>query len=280
MVTTLPWRLPQPVAREAAIDGPRGVVVAGGLVAGDQSTSAAYSIDLSTGGTHQLRPLPVAVHDVGGVLTGNDYLVIGGGNSTEQDVVQGLASGPAWTQRAPLPEPRSDLGAVADQGEPVVVGGYDATSPALADVLVGAQQGGWSVLGQLPVPVRYAAVGLVGRTVWVFGGERDGAMVDTIQRIDLDTGRIRVAGHLARPLGHATAVVVGGRVLIVGGRTSAAVLTAQMWWYDPGSGGLHRAGRLPTPLADTAAVGRGSGTYLVGGETPDLSDRVRRISVS
>jgi N-acetylneuraminic acid mutarotase len=114
----------------------------------------------------------------------------------------------------------------------------------------------------------------------VFGGERDGAMVDTIQRVDLDTGHVRVAGHLARPLGHATALAVGGRVLIVGGRTAPTALTSRMWWFDPRSGRLHAAGRLPTPLADTAVVRQGSAAYLVGGETPDLSDRVRRITVS
>jgi N-acetylneuraminic acid mutarotase len=103
-------------------------------------------------------------------------------------------------------------------------------------------------------------------------------MVDAVQRIDVRTGRARVAGHLPRPLGHGVAVGLGGRVLLVGGRTSADRLTARMWWFRPDTVGFTSAGHLPTPLADSAAIGRGSTAYLVGGERPGFSDRVLRLS--
>jgi N-acetylneuraminic acid mutarotase len=102
-------------------------------------------------------------------------------------------------------------------------------------------------------------------------------MVDAVQRIDLRTGRARVVTHLPRPVGHASAAVLGGRVLLAGGRTTQDATTARMWWFDPVHRRFTRAGRLPSRLADSAVVASGGSAYLVGGETPALSDRVLRL---
>lgn len=279
-VQVLSWRLPEPVGREAAMPTARGLVVAGGLVSGDQSTSEAYRVDLRNGHAAMLADLPVPVHDVGGAVVMGRPEVIGGGNTTEQGVVQSTQVGGGWRVRGHLPSPRSDLAAVTVGDRVLVVGGYDGTTPALADVLVSTRGGAFRVFGRLRVAVRYPAVALGDGALWVFGGERSGVEVDSVQRVDLRTGRVRIAGHLPRPLGHASAVALGGRILLMGGRTSATSLTASMWWFDPSSTTpLHRAGSLPTPLADSAVAVVGGAAYLVGGETPVLSDRVLRLTL-
>jgi N-acetylneuraminic acid mutarotase len=168
---------------------------------------------------------------------------------------------------------------VSIAGHVYVVGGYAGTTPALPDVLVRTSGRRWKVICQLPVPVRYAAVAVAQGAIWVIGGERNAAMVDAIQRIDLNTGRVRVVGHLSSPLGHAAAATFGSRILIIGGRTGPDTMSSTLWWFDPGSHELRRAGALPTPLADSAVVTRRHFAYLVGGETPQLSDRVLRVTV-
>jgi len=52
-----------------------------------------------------------------------------------------------------------------------------------------------------------------------------------------------------------------------------------MWWFDPATTTMHRAGALPTPLADSAVVAAGNAAYLVGGETPNLSNKVLRLTL-
>jgi N-acetylneuraminic acid mutarotase len=167
-----------------------------------------------------------------------------------------------------LPSPRYDLVCVTVNGRTIVIGGYHGTTLAVADILVSRGGHHWGVLGRLRVPVRYAATGVADGAIWVFGGERNGAMVDAVQRVDLGTGRVRVAARLPHPLGHATAVAVARRILVIAGRTSSTRMTGRMWWFDPGHRDFRAAGRLRTPLADAAVVTTGRAAYLVGGETP------------
>ncbi len=278
-VTVEPWRLPRPVAREAVVGTARRVVVAGGLVVGDRTTAVTYRLDLRTGRVRPMPDLPVPVHDVAGGLDRGRPFVVGGGGSTEQDAVQRWRPGVGWVVSGRLPAPRSDLVCVTVNRRTVVIGGYDGTTPALPDILVSRGGHHWGVLGRLRVAVRYTAAAVADGAIWVFGGERNGGMVDAVQRVDLGTGRVRVAARLPRPLGHAAAVVVGRRVLVIGGRTSSTQVASRMWWFDPGTQRFRAAGRFRIPLADAAVVATGRATYLVGGETPVLSDRVFRISV-
>ncbi len=243
------------------------------------STGAAYELDLRGGRVRALPDLPVAVHDVAGVRTPAGFEVMGGGNTSEQSVVQVLEGQRRWTMAHALPTARSDLAVVDVGGGRVqVIGGYDGSSPALAEVLESTQRGAWRVVGRLPVPVRYPAVAVEGGAIWVIGGERNGAMVTAIQRIDIATGRVRVGARLPAPLGHAAAVTFGRRILVIGGRTTTDHVTSAMWWFDPRSRSLHRAGQLRTPLADSAVVVADGSAYLLGGETPHVSDRVLRLT--
>lgn len=276
-----PWRLPGPIAREAVVPltGGDRVVVAGGLLPDDTSAATTYTLDLASGQVSKGPALPVPVHDTAGALVGSRPLVLGGGNAAEQAVVQ--ARGPrGWTIVSRLPTARSDLAAVSVGGRVLVIGGYDGTSPALADVLASRDGVHWTRIGRLPEPVRYPGVAVADGAVWVFGGERSGAEVDTVQRIDAATGQARVVGHLPHPLGHEAAVVLGSRILLAGGRTTATTLTGRMWWFDPANGRVRRAGRLPHHLADSAVVQGHDRAWLVGGETPTYSTRVLRLSLA
>ncbi|GCD92252.1 hypothetical protein NLS1_42580 [Nocardioides sp. LS1] len=273
----MPWRLPFPVGREAVVPTGHGYVVAGGLVAGDQSTDQVFTLDPRTGRTRARPPLGVPVHDTAGVALGGRVLVVGGGNSTEQDVVQ--QRGPhGWRVTGHLPQPRSDLTVVTVGDQALALGGYDATTVAVPDVVATRDGVHWRRVGTLPVPVRYAAGVVLSHAVLLFGGERAGVMQRAVQRVDAD-GHVRVVARLPVALGHAVAVRVGERVLVVGGRLTQDRVTGRMWWFDPRTRRFSPAGRLPTPLADSAAAVDGDVVYLVGGESPSVTDRVVRIAL-
>ena len=277
VVRTMPWRLPFPVGREAVVPTGHGYVVAGGLIAGDQSTDQVFTLDLHTGRTRSQPPLGVPVHDTAGVALGGSVLVVGGGNSSEQDVVQ-LRGPQGWTVTGHLPQARSDLTAVTVGDRALVLGGYDATTVAVPGVVASRDGVHWRQVGTLPVPVRYAASVVLGHAVWMFGGERAGLMQRAVQRVDA-RGHAHVVARLPVALGHAVAVRLGDRVLVVGGRLAKDTLTDRMWWFDPGTRHFTPAGHLPAPLADSAVATDGDVAYLVGGESPSVTDRVLRLSL-
>jgi hypothetical protein len=277
-VSTAHWRLPVATGRQAAIPvGGSSVVLAGGLVAGDQSTDEALRIDLATGRTVRLQSLAVPVHDVAGGLVGGAPAVLGGGNATEQDTVQVLTDS-AWHVTGHLPTTRSDLSVVQRGPQPLVIGGYNGTTVPTT-ILAVAADGSSRPVGRLVQGVRYAATARSGDTAYVFGGEVLGRELDAVQAVDLRTGHTRVVARLPVPLGHAMAATVGSRILLVGGRVSPDRQTDAMWWFDPASGRFTRAGRLPVSLSDAAVAASGHRIWLLGGEDPTVTDGVLTIFV-
>lgn len=271
------WRLPEPVARAALAPSGRSVVVAGGLVQGDQSTADSYRVDLADGHVSRLPSLVVPVHDAAGTNLLGTPIVLGGGNSTEQSAVQTLRDPQRWQVVSRLPDRRADLVAIAVRRRLMVIGGYDGAHEA-AGVLMSRDGLRFRRVGRLVLPVRYPAAVVWRGGVWVIGGERDGHMVAAVQRVDVPTGRCRVVGRLPQRIGHAAAVVVGGRILVMGGRTDPDTVTSALVWFDPRDGSSRPAGQLPYPLADTGVVATPDGAYLLGGETPQLTGRVVRVS--
>jgi hypothetical protein len=275
---TASWTLPVASARQGVVPLDHGrVLVAGGLVAGDASTGRVSEVDLASGRVRAMPALAVPVHDVAGALAGGVPLVIGGGNATEQDVVQALR-GRAWQVVGHLPTTRSDLAAVPDGSDALVIGGYDGGGTPTTVLRVSAD-GSVHPEGRLVRGLRYAAAAVAGHTAYLFGGEVLGRELDVVQAVDLGTGRTRVVAHLPAPLGHAMAAAVGGRILLMGGRTSPDRQTAAMWWFDPATAGFSRAGTLPEPVSDAAVGIGGRRVWLLGGEDPSVTDHVVFVNV-
>jgi len=276
--SVLRWHLPVASGRQAVVPiGNRSVVLAGGLLAGDQSTDEALRIDLANGRTTRLQSLEVPVHDVAGGLVGGAPAVVGGGNATEQNVVQ-LLSDSAWHVAGHLPTTRSDLSVVQEGARAFVIGGYDGASVPTT-ILSLTADGSSRPAGHLVRGVRYAATARVGHTAYVFGGEVLGSELDIVQAVDLSTGRTRVVARLPVPLGHAMTAAVGGRILLMGGRVTPSRQTGAMWWFDPATGRFSHAGALPHPLSDAAVASYGHRVWLLGGEDPTVTDQVVRLSI-
>jgi hypothetical protein len=243
----------------------------------DTSTAAASRIDLTAGTVQPMAPLAVPVHDAAGGPYAGAPAVFGGGNSSEQALVQAFHGG-HWHQVDAFPTTRSDLSVVALPGRTMALGGYDGTNVP-TPIYVQAGTSRMRPHGALAQGVRYAATAARGRYVYAFGGEVNDQELSAVQRVDARTGRTRVVARLPRPLGHAMAVTFGTRILLMGGRTSTNVQTDAMWWFDPATGRFTRAGRLPRVLSDAAVAVAGHAAYLLGGEDPNVTDRVVRVAV-
>jgi N-acetylneuraminic acid mutarotase len=223
-----------------------------------------------------LPPLAVPVHDAAAGLVNGNPTVVGGGNTSEQAVIQSL-QGSAWRQVGTLPTTRSDLDVVQWRRHAYVIGGYDGSSEPTSILRV-SSGGAPHAAGTLINGVRYAATARLGSQVFVIGGEVAGRELDAIQRVDLATGHVHLAGHLPTALGHAMAATVGGRILVMGGRVTPSRQTNTMWWFDPSTGRCVPAGHLPSPLSDAAAVSDGRQVWLLGGETPAITDSVIAVT--
>ena len=263
-----PWSLPAAVSRPVVLPDGSGFVILGGLATGDVSTSRIVAVDPGSGHAQVAGRLAVAVHDSAGAVLGGRWFVFGGGSFSTVSDIQAWTAGAA-TVLGNLPAARSDLTVATSGATAYILGGFDGTAMT-PQVLATTDGVTFRPVGDLPVPVRYAAAGVVGGTLWVIGGvtstsEGGTAETDAVQSIDLTTGAARVAGRLNVPLGHAAAVVLGGQLFVVGG-TSGGAPSAAIWRLDEGTGSLAPAGQLPQPRSDAGAVVVGGTAYLVGGE--------------
>jgi N-acetylneuraminic acid mutarotase len=255
--------LPAALSGEAVLGLAKRILVIGGLDSGDVSTSEVLELPVATGRFTHLGSLAEPRHDTAAAALAGKFLIFGGGSLTELDSVESLSSGSARVIGS-LPTTRSDLSAVTVAGRVYVLGGYDGRQP-LGPVLRTIDGRRFTTVGKLPVPFRYAAVAVIGGTIYTFGGElASGLDSDAIQAIDTGSGRARVIGHLQQPLSHASAVVLAGRIYVLGG-SSGENPTDEILSFNPSTKRLRSAGRLPFAVTNAAATATGGIGYLIGG---------------
>ena len=267
------WTLPAPVAREIVVANGKEFTVVGGLDATKFSTASVVTVDPDTGVSRPAGTLAEAVHDAAGVRAGDRILVFGGGGPSENGTadVQAVPNTGATTVIGTLPGPRSDHVAARVGTTTYVLGGYDGAS-IVPDVLSTTDGVTFTRMGRLPVPVRYPAVAVVGKAIYLFGGvsnSQAGIDTRTVQRLDVASGAIDTVATLPTSLSHASAIVLGGQVFLLGGYVDNTRLSDQILRFDPATGAATRVGALPAPVSDAAAVVIGKHGYLVGGQGTD-----------
>lgn len=265
-VALAPWRLPRASARAVVLADGRSLLVLGGLDGKKQTTAQELRVDVATGATTQVGTLAQPVHDAAGASVHGVPMVFGGGNATESAAVQRFVPGGTAAIAGRLPIPRSDLGAVTVGDRAYLVGGYDG-SRTRATALATSDGAAFSLLGDLPVPVRYPAVAAEGTDVVVLGGVAAAGDTAAVQVLDTRTGMVRVVGQLPKTLSHAAAATVRGQIYVFGGRWGGTP-TAQVWRWDSATTALVPVGTLAAPVTDGAAATVGDTAYLVGGESP------------
>lgn len=259
------FQLPAPVQREVAVPSGTGIVLAGGLTAGDTSADGVFFLNPATGKLTSLGSLPHAVHDAAGAVMGGKLFVFGGGAATVSDLVQvfDLRSHKA-SVAGHLPRPLADLQAVSNGTTVYLVGGYDGTAPR-AEILATKDGRSFHTVAKLPQGVRYpAAVWSAGRIV-VAGGATKSGLSDEILAVDPASGKVAHLAKLPAGVSEAAAFALQGRVYVAGGVGSSGAASARVWRVDPSRGSVAPAPRLPVALADTGTAAVGKRVWLLGG---------------
>jgi len=273
--------LPHGLSRTVAVADNGAILLLGGLVAGDTTTSTVLRFDPASGTTTTAGRLARAVHDASGELLGGRAVVFGGGAATSVSDVQDWR-GSTGSVIGRLASGRSDSAAALVGSTAYVVGGFDGTS-MVRTIEATADGVHVSSAGRLSLGVRYPAVAAAAGSVWIVGGQlattestRSGGQTDDIQRFDPATGRTVVAGHLPKTLGHATAFTLGGAIYVAGGRSgSQAVRT--VWRIDPATARVTAVGTLPAACSDMAAVVIGDTAWIIGGESTGPEAPLRTV---
>jgi hypothetical protein len=99
---------------------------------------------------------------------------------------------------------------------------------------------------------------------------------NAVQKINLVSGQVTVTSRLSQPLGHASALVLGGQIFVLGGRVGSGP-SASIWRLDPASGALSPGGHLPGPVSDAGSVTVGGVGYLVGGEVTGPAEPLNTV---
>lgn len=283
LAATLPW----PQYGTTAASAGDSIIIGGGLNEEKSSTPVVWRFDPATGETRNIARLPSETRDAAVGAIGDTVVVAGGakGQTTFDRVVTVDLEG-VLGEEGKLPAPRADGWAVtAPDGATVyVLGGYDGAQPT-NDVLATTDGRTFDVVATLPAPLRNATAAMLGRSIWVVGGDWSDQEQTAVYRIDLDAtvgpdgatsapaGNVVQVATLPTPLTRAAAFTLGGSIFVAGGRSGGAP-TDRILRIDPLSGAVADAGTLPVPTSDAMVGVVGDTAYLLGGQSPDASKAI------
>lgn len=269
----LPWQLAAPISREVVLPDaqPNSLLIAGGLSSSGSSDSGIYALDTTDGGLTSVGNLGVATHDAAGALVNGDGFVIGGGSAAPSSETQRLGTNDGSLSSGSLNQARADAGAATIGDTAYIVGGYDG--PSLdAEVLATTDGLHFRDVAALTVPVRYPAVAVLDKKIYVFGGEaNDGRPVRTVQMVNPSSHTASVLGQLPLPIAGAVAANLDGTIYLAGGesttRSSLLSPIVNVYAFNPVGHAFLRAGSLPVAISNAGAAVLGGRLWIVGGET-------------
>ncbi|MFN8051759.1 MAG: hypothetical protein U0Q22_10000 [Acidimicrobiales bacterium] len=279
--TRLAQKLPSPHVLAGGTAFGKRILLAGGLDKTKTSTTVVWSFDPATGATSKIGDLPLPVHTPAMAPLGSGVLVMGGGKGTTvYDKVLSVSRTGAVTETGKLPQPRTNATAVRVPGDKgvVLLGGYSGKSPT-NEVLRTTDGVTFTPVAVLSHPVRFPAVAVLGRSIWVIGGEFDQALTPGIQRVDLDSGLVTDVAPLPVGLSRGSGFTLGGAIFVAGGRTAKGP-SDQIYRIDPITGATTVAGTLPEPRSDATAVVSGTTAYLFGGLAPTATDTIVAVTAA
>ncbi len=273
-VSALP-SLPVPLSGLTLAYAHGALWVVGGLVDGQTSTDGIWRL-LWPGGRNWQRvgSLPVARHDAALCPEPTGLWLVGGGLGT-------VSASEVWhlgwprtgtaamqvTVGPPLPVARSDLSCVPEgpggsQGV-IVAGGYDGLTYQAPVLRLGPGSQSWQRVADLPVPVRYAGMTLVGRDLIVFGGLSPSGPTRAIWQVPLNGARPREIGRFPQAIQHVQAAG-SDPPAVLGGETATGGFVPGFWRVRiPGrAGGEARVVRV---LSSPSGRGYGAMTAVPGG---------------
>lgn len=225
--TALP-ELPEPRS-DLGVTVANGRLVAVGGKAGGQVLDSVAALDLTTLTWAGLPDMSTARHGMAVAAIGSKVYAIGG------------STGPGDTQ-------------------------VTSSSEALTLAARQTQPDQWRTLPEAPSPRLMMASTVLDGKIWILGGIRHGASLDTAETYDPQTGQWQTQPPLPIPLHHATAATYRGQVLVIGG-ASEDIGTASGRVFAFADGSWTELPALKYARAGAAATVVGDRLIVVGGQS-------------
>jgi serine/threonine protein kinase/N-acetylneuraminic acid mutarotase len=268
---------PMPTSRQllsAASDD--SVVYAVGGTDGTADLATVEAFDPAANTWTALPPLPQPRSDLG-VTVADARLVAVGGTSGGQ-VLDSVAALDLTTQTwAGLPgmgTARHGMAVAAIGDKVYAIGGStgpgdtEVTSSAEALTLMARQTQPklWRTLPDAPSARLMMASTVLDGKVWIIGGIRHGATLDTVETYDPQTGQWQTQPSLPIPLHHATAATYRGQVVVIGGASDEIGHASNRVFAFTG-GSWSELPALQHARAGAAAAVVGERLVVVGGQS-------------
>ncbi|WP_297796671.1 kelch repeat-containing protein [Mycobacterium sp.] len=220
--------LPQPRSDLGVAIADRRLIAAGGQSAGQVLKSVAV-LDLATKTWAGLPDMGTARHGMAVDAVGKSVYAIGG--STAVGDGQVTATAEALQLPARLTQPAAQ----------------------------------WRSLPDAPTPRLMTAWTVLGERIWIMGGLRDGAALQTVESYDPRTGAWQPQPPLPIPLHHAAAATYRGEVVVLGGASSDLTQASTKVFALRGGDWVELAGLTHARAAPAAAV-VGDKLVVAGGQ--------------
>ncbi|MGK2870349.1 MAG: Kelch repeat-containing protein [Mycobacterium sp.] len=268
---------PMPTPRQllsAASDDSVVYAVGGTDGTADLATVEAY--DPATDVWTALPELPEPRSDLG-VTVANGRLVAVGGKAGGQ-VLDGVAALDlatlTWAELPDMSTARHGMAVAAIGSKIYAIGGStgpgdtQVTSSAEALTLAArqTQPDQWRTLPEAPSPRLMMASTVLDGKIWILGGIRHGASLDTAETYDPQTGQWQTQPPLPIPLHHATAATYRGQVVVIGG-ASDEIGSASDRAFAFSGGNWSELPALKHARAGAAATVVGDRLVVVGGQS-------------
>jgi len=102
-------------------------------------------------------------------------------------------------------------------------------------------------------------------TLYYIGGFNGTKAVDTILKIDTETGNISQTATLKYPVNFHSAISVNGNIIVIGGENGEGNKVTDIYELNPETGEILREGFLPLSLIRTTAAVSDNKLYVMGG---------------
>ena len=261
-----------PIRASAGAPNPTGsaILLLGGLDSAESSTGGIATV--STTGTTITGALPTSLDSAAAVTLGGTVFIFGGedDDTPTSKIYYYEVSGDGDVNPAneQLPSDNDGLSA-AVIGDTIYLVGGDSGTSTLDTILAWKPGSVPTVVGHLPLGLRYTAVAAVGGKLIVAGGlAASGQPSKQVFMFDPAKKKLRHLTDLPVPLYAASAVALGKLVYVIGGEPGEKMTPlTTIYSIDPSSptAKVGAAGLLPGPLAEESAATVGNAIFIAGG---------------
>ncbi|MGX5775995.1 Kelch repeat-containing protein [Methylorubrum zatmanii] len=214
---------PYPVHHTMAAEQGGRIYVFGGYVNGWEATDRVWAYDAAKDTWQPRTPMPTARAAGGATPLDGTIHVVGGSGSGRGNVRSHEVYDPArdaWTRAADLPTPRDHLSVQNVEGRIVASGGRidgDSGKNLSANQVYDPVRDAWSEAAPLPTARSGAASAVLGREVFVIGGESNRKTYDEVEAFDLPGNVWRALARLPTARHGFGAVTYKGRIYTLTG---------------------------------------------------------------